>query len=128
MRDKGGAMKPRVLPFSDYLDAVRRMHRVDSDEIAESAGVTPSEVRRWRRGTHSPSWEATEALTARWGGDGRLVYLGVVLERFARQVGCTLDEAAALLASRRRSTPSHKRGARNAQGDRRQLSFLPQRG
>lgn len=118
-------MKPRVLKFADYLDAVERIHRVDSEEIAASARVTANEVRRWRRGTHSPSWPAIEALSRRFGGDARLVYLGVVLERFCRHVGLSLEEAASLPFSRRRATPDRRRRARQT-ADRRQLSFLPE--
>ena len=116
-------MKPRVLPFSEYLDAVERIHGVTGDDIAACAGVSSGEVRRWRRGTHAPPFATIEALVGRFGGDARLVYLGIVLERFSRQVGCKLDEAAALPFSKRRAIPSRKRRGGNA-ADRRQMSFL----
>lgn len=117
-------MKPRVVAFADYLDAVERVHGVDAAEIASSAGVSVGEVRRWRRRTHAPSWRTVESLSARFGGDGRLLYLGVVLERFARQVGCSLEEAAALPVSKRRSAPGPKARSRLTAADRRQMSLL----
>lgn len=116
-------MKPMILPFADYLDAVERLHRVEVEEIAEQAGVSPGEVRRWRRGTHAPPFPTVEAITSRFGGDARLVYLGIVLERFARQVGCELEEAATLPFSKRRAAPSRRKPA-GPFVDRRQMSFL----
>jgi transcriptional regulator with XRE-family HTH domain len=115
-------MKPRILPFGEYLDAVERLYRVNVEEIASAAGVSAGEVRRWRRGTNAPTFRTVEVLTERFGGDARLVYLGVVLERFSRHVGCDLDEAATMPFSRRRPTPSRPRGRGAA--DRRQMSFL----
>ena len=117
-------MKSRMPSFAEYLDAVERLHRVDSGEIADSAGVSRSEVRRWRRGTHAPSWATIQALAARWGGAARLIYLGVILERFARQVGCNLEDVAGLLSSRRRMTPLRKPRRGETSADRRQLSLL----
>lgn len=117
-------MKARILSFATYLDAVERLHGVESDDIADSAGVSLSEVRRWRRGAHAPSWTTIQALAARWGGEARLIYLGVVLNRFARQVGCSLEEAAALSSSRRRAVPTRRRRGREASTDRRQLSLI----
>ena len=116
-------MKPRVLSFPEYLDAVERIHRVTIDDIAASAGVSAGEVRRWRRATHAPSFATVEALAERFGGDARLIYLGVVLERFSRQVGCDLEEAASMPFSKRRATPSRPRSGGGAV-DRRQMSFL----
>jgi transcriptional regulator with XRE-family HTH domain len=117
-------MKPRILAFGEYLAAVERLHAATSEDIAAAAGVSPAEVRRWRRGTRSPGWEAVRTLAARYGGDARLVYLGVVLERFARRVGTSLEEAARLPFSRARPAPL--RGSRRdaSRLDRRQMSFF----
>ena len=113
-------MKPTILPFTQYLEAVERLHRVDVEDIALEAGVSVGEVRRWRRGTHAPPFPTVESLTARFGGDARLVFLGIVLERFARQVGCELEEAASMPFSKRRAGPSRQ----TPFIDRRQMTFI----
>jgi transcriptional regulator with XRE-family HTH domain len=115
-------VKHRLVAFADYLDALRRVHGVETPDVAAVAGVSEAEVRRWLRGTYAPAYATIHALTERYGGDPKMVYLAVVLERFARQVGCTLDDAAGLPFSRRSGRPSRRRAALAV--DRRQLSLL----
>lgn len=104
-----------------YLAAVRSIHGLRMIEMARALRVSPSVVRRWARGTLVPPWRRVRRMTELWGGSPELLALGAALQRYSRETGVALDEAARMLRSGQRNAPERRRGA--PQHDRRQLSF-----
>jgi DNA-binding transcriptional MerR regulator len=104
-----------------YLAAVRSIHGLRVTEVARALRVSPSVLRRWARGALVPPWKRVRRMTELWGGSPELLALGAALQRYSRETGVALDEAARMLRSGQRNAPERRRAA--AQRDRRQLSF-----
>ena len=104
-----------------YLEAVRAIHGLRLIEMARALRVSPSVVRRWARGTLVPPWKRVRRMTELWGGSPELLALGAALQRYSRETGVALDEAARMFRSGQRNAPERRRAG--AQRDRRQLSF-----
>ena len=104
-----------------YLAAVRSIHGLRVVEMARALRVTPSMVRRWANGTRVPPWSRVRRMTELWGGSPELLGLGAALQRYSRESGVALEEAARMIRSGQRNAPERRRVA--PQRDRRQLSF-----
>src|SRR5262245_57443940 len=88
-----------------YLAAVRTVHGVGVAEMARALRVSPSVVRRWMRGTLVPPWRRVKAMAQLWGGDAEVLGLGAALQRHCRASGMSLDEAARVVRSGKRTAP-----------------------
>lgn len=110
-----------IVTVPQYLAAVRTMHGLGFGDMARALRVTPSVVRRWRRGTLVPTWRRVQSMTALWGGDPELLALGAALQRFCRATGLPLDAAVRMVRSGKRTGPERRAVVRAR--DRRQLSL-----
>lgn len=121
----GRADTPRngasALTVPVYLVAVRSIHGLTVGEMARALRVSTSVVRRWRRGSLVPTWGRMRRMTEIWGGSPELLALGAALQRYSRDTGVSLDEAARMLRSGRRNAPERRR--QGPVRDRRQLSL-----
>jgi transcriptional regulator with XRE-family HTH domain len=115
------ASKPTsVLTVPGYLLAVRTVHGLSVAEMARPLRVSQSVVRRWMQGRLVPPWRRVKAMVALWGGDAEVLGLGAALQRHCRSSGMSLDDAARVVRSGKRTAP----GRRPRSGrDRRQLSL-----
>jgi hypothetical protein len=111
-----------VVTVPEYLAAVRVMHGLGFAEMARALRVTPSVLRRWRRGTLVPTWRRVQGMTTLWGGDAELLALGAALQRYCRQTGLPLEAAVRMVRSGKRVRPERRQTGRAR--DRRQLSLL----
>ena len=121
VRATGSANGASSLTVPAYLAAVRSIHGLRGTEMARALRVSPSVLRRWARGTLVPPWKRVRRMTELWGGSPELLALGAALQRYSRETGVALDEAARMLRSGQRNAPERRRAA--VQRDRRQLSF-----
>ncbi|MCW5891578.1 MAG: hypothetical protein KIT14_13650 [bacterium] len=110
-----------IVTVPAYLDAVERVHGLGPAEMARALRVSPSVLRRWRRGTLVPSWRRIRSMTALWGGNAELLALGAALQRYVRITGVSLEDAVRMVRTGRRNAPV--RVARARPRDRRQLSL-----
>jgi transcriptional regulator with XRE-family HTH domain len=110
-----------MMTAGEYLEAVARMQGLTFREMAHALKIDPSLLRRWRRGVLIPSWRRVQAMTALWGGDPYILFLGAVLQRYCRQTGLTLEEARRLRAGKRVAIRRRRRPTGAA--DRAQLSL-----
>jgi transcriptional regulator with XRE-family HTH domain len=106
---------------AEYLDAVARMHGFTFRAMARALKVNPSVLRRWRRGRLVPSWARVRAMTEIWGGDPYVLFLGIVLERYSRETGLSLQEASRLRLGRRLPVRGRRRTPSAADRDQLQL-------
>ena len=120
-RARLGANGASSLTVPAYLAAVRSIHGLRVSEMARALRVSPSVVRRWARGTLVPPWGRLRRMTELWGGSPELLGLGAALQRYSRESGVGLDEAARMIRSGQRNAPERKRST--PQRDRRQLSL-----
>lgn len=104
-----------------YLSAVRSIHGLGVAEMARALRVSPSVVRRWANGRLVPPWTRVRRMTELWGGSAELLGLGAALQRYSRESGVALEEAARMIRSGRRNAPERRRAT--PQRDRRQLSL-----
>ena len=120
-RARSGTNGASSLTVPAYLLAVRSIHGLRVVEMARALRVSPSVLRRWTRGTLVPPWKRLRRMTELWGGSPELLALGAALQRYSRETGVGLDEAARMLRSGQRNAPERRRA--RAERDRRQLSF-----
>jgi hypothetical protein len=107
-----------MMTVAEYLNVVAEMHGLTFRGMARALRVGPGVLRRWRRGTVIPSWRRVQGMTALWGGNPQVIYLGTVLQRYCRETGVTLEEARRLcvakttpgLPARRRTQRRRDRG------------------
>lgn len=111
-----------IVTVPAYLAAVERVHGLGPAEMARALRVSPSVLRRWRRGTLVPSWRRIRGMTGLWGGNPELLALGAALQRYVRMTGVSLEEAVRMLRTGRRNAPARP-SARARPLDRRQLSL-----
>lgn len=117
----GKAKGPSPVPtVPGYLAAVRTVHGVSVGDMARALRVSPSVVRRWMHGTLVPPWRRVKAMAQLWGGDAEVLGLGAALQRHCRATGMSLDEAARLVRSGKRTAPVRRPVTVR---DRRQLSL-----
>jgi ribosome-binding protein aMBF1 (putative translation factor) len=110
-----------ALTVPAYLHAVRSIHGLGVSDMARALRVSTSVVRRWSRGQLVPPWGRLRRMTELWGGSAELLALGAALQRYSRETGVSLDEAARMIRSGRRNAPERRR--RSPVRDRRQLTF-----
>lgn len=94
-----------MMTAGEYLRSVAEMHGLTYRAMARALKVDPAVLRRWRRGSVVPSWRRTQAMTALWGGDPHVIYLGTVLQRYCQMTGLTLEEARRLCSGRPTTEP-----------------------
>lgn len=111
-----------IVTVPAYLAAVERVHGLGPAEMARALRVSPSVLRRWRRGTLVPSWRRIRGMTGMWGGNPELLALGAALQRYVRMTGVSLEEAVRMVRTGRRNAPARP-AARARPPDRRQLSL-----
>jgi transcriptional regulator with XRE-family HTH domain len=104
-----------------YLSAVRSIHGLRVAEMARALRVSQSVVRRWANGRLVPPWTRVRRMTELWGGSAELLGLGAALQRYSRESGVALEEAARMIRSGQRNAPERRRAT--PQRDRRQLSL-----
>ena len=104
----------------EYLEVIARIHGLTFQAMAKALKVAPSVLRRWRRGRVAPSWRRVQAMTALWGGDPHVIFLGTVLERYRRDTGLSERETRRLCTGRRSGL---KRKGRTPTADRMQLQL-----
>jgi len=109
-----------IMTAGEYLQAVARMHGLTYRAMARALKVDPSVLRRWRRNRVAPSWRRVQAMTALWGGDPHVIFLGSVLERYRRETGLSEQETQRLCTGRRRGL---RRQRRRPQADGNQLQL-----
>jgi hypothetical protein len=109
-----------IMTAGEYLQVVARIHGLTFRSMAQALKVAPSVLRRWRRGRVAPSWRRVQAMTALWGGDPHVIFLGTVLERYRRETGLSEQETRRLCTGRRSGL---KRKRRRAPTDRMQLQL-----
>ena len=109
-----------LLTVPGYLTAVRTVHGLSVSEMAQALRVSPSAVRRWMHGTLVPPWRRVKAMVALWGGDGEILGLGAALQRHCRATGMSLDDAARVIRSGKRTAPVRRAMSMR---DRRQLTL-----
>jgi transcriptional regulator with XRE-family HTH domain len=86
----------------EYLQAIARMHGLTYRAMARALKVDPSVLRRWRTDRVAPSWRRVQAMTALWGGDPHVIFLGTLLERYRRETGLSAKDTQRLCTGRRR--------------------------
>jgi transcriptional regulator with XRE-family HTH domain len=111
-----------IVTVPAYLAAVERVHGLRAAEMARALRISPSVLRRWRRGSLVPSWRRIRTMTGLWGGDAELLALGAALQRYVRVTGVSLEDAVRMVRTGRRNAPARP-VARARPLDRRQLSL-----
>lgn len=104
-----------------YLEAVAEIHGLTFRAMARALKVNPTVLRRWRRDAVVPSWRRTQAMTALWGGNPHVIFLGSMLQRYCAQTGVTLAQARRLCVAKAAALPQKRRPRRSA--DRAQLQL-----
>jgi transcriptional regulator with XRE-family HTH domain len=110
-----------MMTAGDYLNTVAQMNGLTFRAMAKALKVDPAVLRRWRRGRAAPSWRRVQAMTALWGGNPYVIFLGSMLERYCQQTGTSFEEARRLLSGRPAGPRRKSRAARVA--DRAQLQL-----
>lgn len=111
-----------IVTVPAYLAAVERVHGLRPAEMARALRISPSVLRRWRRGSLVPSWRRIRTMTGLWGGNAELLALGAALQRYVRVTGVSLEDAVRMLRTGRRNAPVRPL-VRARPLDRRQLSL-----
>jgi hypothetical protein len=107
----------------EYLQRVSEMHGLTFRAMARALKVDPAVLRRWRRDLVAPTWRRVQVMTALWGGNPHVIYLGTVLARFRRQTGLSPQETRRLCTGRPSGLPRKARRKRTRPGDREQLKL-----
>jgi len=89
-----------MMTAGEYLQMVARMHGLTYRAMARALKVNPSALRRWRRDLVAPNWRRVQAMTALWGGNPHVIFLGTVLARYRRQTGLSVQETRRLCTGR----------------------------
>ena len=111
-----------MMTVGDYLGAVAGMHGLTFRAMARALRVDPAVLRRWRRGRVAPSWRRVQAMTALWGGDPHVIFLGTLLQRYAQVTEVSLEQARRLCVGKTRAgLPTRRR--REKRADRGQLQL-----
>jgi hypothetical protein len=111
-----------MMTVADYLSAVADMHGLTFHAMARALRVDPTVLRRWRRGRVAPSWRRVQAMTALWGGNPHVIFLGTLLQRYALITDLSVEQARRLcVAKAQAGVPARRRPKKR--GDRGQLQL-----
>jgi hypothetical protein len=98
------------------------MHGLTFRGMARALRVDPTVLRRWRRGSVTPSWRRVQAMTALWGGNPHVIFLGTLLQRYSRVTELSVEQARRLCVGKAQAGLPTRRRAKK-RGDRGQLQL-----
>jgi len=101
-----------MMTVGDYLGSVAEMHGLTFRGMARALRVDPTVLRRWRRGRVAPSWRRVQAMTALWGGNPHVIFLGTLLHRYCQVTELSAEQARRLCVGKAQAglaTPQRRR-------------------